>query len=687
MLTFGIMLENIQKYLKIAAVRYDLLFASLIIFVLMIILIPIPSALIDSLLTLSISISIVILVAVIFSEKPLDFSSFPTVLLLATLLRLSVNIASTRAILINGHIGTLAAGHIIETFGMFVMSGSLIVGVIIFSILTIINFIVITKGAGRIAEVSARFSLDAMPGKQMSIDADLSAGIINEETAKSKRAELEEESTFFGAMDGASKFVRGDAIAGIMITFVNFLGGSIVGVIEKKMLFTKALQTYTILTIGDGLVSQIPSLIVSVAAGLLVSKGRMEGSTEKAILKQIAKDPKSLGLTSAFLLLIGLMPGMPAMPFFIISTIMLSSVYMRIQDTKTKKAEEKALQEKLSSQAETYENQVKHDLIKIELGSQILSLAHKDGNLKNQINAMKREFINELGFVIPQTRIQDNFLIGGQEYFIKIRGITCAKGELYCNMLLVMTTDELHSLNGKKVLEPVFSLPAIWINEFDKQKAVANGYIIADPPTVLVTHLRETIKENIEELVTYSSVQNLIANIGEEYQKMAGEIIPSQITVNTLQKVIQMLLSESISIRDLPKIIECTAEAYKANQNLAYVTEYVRMNLSKQISNFYASDKKIIRVVVLSQKWENEFLKNINVDGSFAVSPDNLKQFMTELKPMLEKHSSEEKNVLLCKPMLRTHIRDIVRKLNSNMPVLSQNEIHSKYSIEIIAHV
>ncbi|MDZ5762832.1 Flagellar biosynthesis protein FlhA N-terminal domain protein [Candidatus Cyrtobacter comes] len=505
-------LFNAGLYLK----HRDLLFAISILLMIGVLIFPVPAIILDMLLSISISCSVVILMTVLFIEKPLDLSSFPSILLIITVLRLSLNVSTTRLILSNGHLGTSAAGHVVEAFGYFVMQGSIVIGTIVFAILTIINFVVITKGSGRIAEVAARFSLDSMPGKQMAIDADLSSGGITQDEAKKRRKVLEDESTFLGAMDGANKFVRGDAVAGLLITFINFVAGIVIGVVQKNMSFDTALHTYTILTIGDGLVSQIPALIVSIAAALLVTKSGDKGPADKEIFSQLAGYPKALAVSGSLAFFMAVIPGTPAAQFMIAGTILSVTAYLlyktKLPLEQTKKSEDSiSVQQKRSEQADDSIPNI--DVIRVELGYGLLSLTNEKASsskITDQIKGLRKQFAKELGIIIPSVRIQDNAQLGAEEYILKIKEIEVGKGKLKPNKLLIMdpTGNEI-KMHGDNTIEPAFGLKAKWIDKIDREEAVLNGYTVADPSTVVVTHLSELLKENISELLTYSEAQRL----------------------------------------------------------------------------------------------------------------------------------------------------------------------------------
>ena len=670
----------------------DIAFAIGILSIIFILLFPIPSILIDLLLGISITLSIVILTTSLFISKSLEFNSFPSTLLISTMLRLSLNIASTRLILSHGHLGTSSAGHLIEAFGAFVMQGSVVIGIIVFAILTIINFIVITKGSGRIAEVSARFSLDAMPGKQMSIDADLNAGIIDEHEAKQRRKTLEDESSFFGAMDGASKFVRGDAIAGLLITFINFVAGIIIGVVQKNMSFDNALHTYTLLTIGDGLVSQIPALIVSIAAGLLVTKSNSDESAEKAVIGQLGQYPHALGITSILLLLSSAIPGIPAIPFIFLSTVTGSIAYYthkthKVQETEDQLSKTHQESQDLEQQTQNISDSLKIDSIRVEIGHTLLPMTKRDDekNFLVQIKELRLQIAQELGFIMPSVRVVDNITLERDKYLIKIKDIQCAEGTIRPEKLLIINpSGSPIELSGEETIEPTFNIKAMWVDEHLHNRAVELGYTVVESSAVLLTHITETIKDNILELLTYTTTQELIENLSQEHKKLVADIIPTKVSISTIQQVLQNLLSERISIRDLPTIIEATAEKHAVTNNISLLTEHVRHKLARQISAKHANEQGILPVLMLSPKWEEEFVSNIvDKEQKLAMPPETLEEFITSCKTIFGTVITQGENpILLCTSHIRPYIKQIIERISNTIPVLAHQEIHSKIKIK-----
>jgi flagellar biosynthesis protein FlhA len=702
---------------KSALGRSDIFFAIGIIAILLVLLVPIPPVLLDLLLGVSITLSVLILMTVLFVEKPLALSSFPTILLIATMLRLALNIASTRLILSHGHEGTDAAGHVIEAFGTFVMGSSVLIGAIIFAILTIINFIVITKGSGRIAEVSARFSLDAMPGKQMAIDADLSAGLVTEDDAKRRRKELEDESSFYGSMDGASKFVRGDAIAGLLITFINFVAGIIIGTVQRDLEFSEALHTYTLLTVGDGLVTQIPALIVSTAAGLLVTKAGVSGSAEKAVLGQLSKYPSALGITSGLLLMLSLAPGIPMLPFLSLSVLTgyigyhMFKLGLKTSDL-TAVGQGNALMRGGAPSAggmmqpasaggdtaRTPEEQVSEfmtiDSLRLELGYGLLPLINyqKGHRLTEQIKALRRQMARELGFIIPAVRIQDNMQLPANTYVVKVKEIECGRGEIRSDMLLVMNpSGSKINLPGEETVEPTFGLPAMWIAEQYREEALFRNYTVVDPPTVVTTHLTEVIKENMPDLLSYVETQKMVDDLPKPQQKLVNEIIPSQITISGVQRILQNLLNELISIRDLPTIIEAIAEASRVTQNVTLITEHVRMRLNRQISTANTVEEGYIPILAMSPAWEQIFVEALSGTGDekvLSLAPSKIQEFINTVRKKYDQFALQgDMPILLTSPTIRPYVRSIIERFRPSTTVLSQNEIHPKSRIKTLGQL
>lgn len=681
-------------------VRPDVMFALGIITIILFMLVPIPPVMLDAGLAVSITFSVMILMTILFIQTPLEFSSFPTVLLVATSLRLGLNVASTRLILGDGHSGGDAAGTIIGSFGSFVIADNYVVGAIVFSILVIVNFVVITKGSGRIAEVAARFTLDAMPGKQMAIDSDLSSGLITEDEAKDRRLKLEQESTFFGAMDGAAKFVRGDAIAGLLITFVNIIGGIVIGTVSQGLSLGDAAATYTILTIGDGLVSQVPALIISVGAGLLVSKAGVEGSAEQALFKQFSAYPRALVMSSGLMFALGLVPGIPFMPFAILGTITGTLAFFAFKQN-AERAEEKAVAMALPGEPgaaapaeEPISKALAMDTIRLELGYGLLPLVQGEGSnkLTDQIKGLRRQLAEDMGYVLPAVRIQDNLQLPANNYVVKIKEIESGVGDVRPGMMMTMDpTGATITMPGEATTEPTFGLPAMWIDEQYREEAHFKGYTVVDAPTVITTHITEIIKDNMPDLMNYAETQKLLDEMPPEYQKLVADVIPGQVSVGGLQRVLQNLLSERVSVRDLPAILEGIAEAAAFTKNIAHITEHVRSRLSRQLCDSNTNQSSVMPLVTLSPDWEQAFGSALMGDGEdkqLAMPPSQLQEFIAAVREKYDELSAEgEVPVMLTSPAIRPYVRSVVERFRPQTIVMSQNEIHPKARIKTLGQI
>lgn len=686
---------------SINLLRPDIFFALGIVAIILFMLIPMPAFMLDAGLAISITMGILILMTVLFIQTPLEFSTFPTVLLISTALRLGLNIASTRLILKNGHEGTSAAGGIIEAFGTVIISGNYVVGAIVFSILVIVNFVVITKGSGRIAEVAARFALDAMPGKQMAIDSDLSSGMITEDEARDRRKKLEAESTFFGSMDGAAKFVRGDAIAGLLIVFINIIGGIIIGVAMQGMSFAEAAQNYTILTIGDGLVSQIPALIISVAAGLLVSKAGVDGSADQELFAQFSRYPTALAMCSGLMLTMGAVPAIPFAPFFVLSAITGALAYFAFQRNIVIEEEKaKALLAPKPGEAgakpaeEPIANALAMDIIRLELGYGLLPLVQGDGGnkLTDQVKGLRRQLAEDMGYVLPSVRIQDNLQLSSNEYVVIIKEIEAGRGEIRANMLLCMDpTGAAITLPGENTIEPTFGLPAMWISEQNREEAHFKGYTVVDAPTVITTHITEIIKDNMPDLLSYAETQKLLDELPQEYQKLVADVIPAQVTVGNLQRIIQNLLAERVSVRDLPTILEGVAEASAFTKNISRITEHVRGRLARQLCDAHADQSGTLTLLTLSPDWEQAFIESLAGDGEekqLAMMPSKLQEFITNVRDKYDSLAAQGLSpVLLTSPIIRPYVRSVIERFRGQTIVMSQSEIHPKAKIKTVGQI
>ena len=693
--------SDIKTMLK----RGDLALAFGILTILVVLILPLPSVVLDLFLAISITLSILILMTALFIQAPLEFSAFPTVLLISTMLRLSLNLASTRLILSHGHEGSAAAGHVIEAFGNFVMGGNFVIGIIVFAILVIVNFVVITKGSGRIAEVAARFQLDSMPGKQMAIDADLSAGLIDEKTAKERRKALEDESGFFGAMDGASKFVRGDAVAGLLVVFINIIGGMIIGMAQQSLSFGDAARSYTLLTVGDGLVTQIPALIVSTAAGLLVSKAAVSGAADKALMKQLSGYPQALGMSAGVMLVLAMLPGIPMLPFLALGSGAAALAWTSQKRNRAAAAEAKAASspEAVAAAAaaaeaaadEPISAALKIDDLKIELGYALLPLVNgPDGQdrLTEQIKALRRSLAIEMGFVMPAVRILDNVQLEANTYIIKIKEVDAGSGRIWPNQYMVMDpAGNQVDVPGIHTTEPTFGLPATWVDASLKEEASLKGYTVVDAATVVSTHLTELLKTNMSDLLSYGEVQKLLKDLPKEQGELIKDIVPSQITISGIQRVLQLLLAERISVRDLSTILEGIADALAFSRNPATLVEHVRARLARQICAQNTSINGYLPLIALSAKWEQAFAESIIGQGeerNLAMQPSKLSEFMTAVRDRFEQAAREgEAPVLVTSAAIRPFVRSLVERFRAQTTVLSQAEIHPRARLKTVGSI
>jgi len=684
------------------AIRSDVIFAFGIITIILFMLVPVPSIMLDGGLAISITFSVLILMTVLFIQTPLEFSTFPTVLLVSTSLRLGLNVASTRLILEYGHTGNSAAGGIIQAFGTFIIGSNYVIGAIVFAILVIVNFVVITKGSGRIAEVAARFTLDAMPGKQMAIDSDLSSGMITEDEAKERRKKLESESTFYGAMDGAAKFVRGDAIAGLLIVFVNIIGGVVIGAVMQDMTLAEAASNYTILTIGDGLVSQIPALVVSVSAGLLVSKAGIDGSAEQELFTQISRYPNALAMSAGLMLTLGLVPAIPFLPFATLAgatgTLAFFSYQRKLALEETAKAA--AVKPKPGEPGgppvteEPIAKALAMDTIRLELGYGLLPLVQGEGGnkLTDQIKGLRRQLAEDMGYVLPAVRIQDNLQLAANAYAVIVKEIEAGRGEVRANMLLCMDpAGGAITLPGESTVEPTFGLPAMWLQEQYREEAHFKGYTVVDAPTVVTTHLTELIKDNMPDLLNYAETQKLLNELPQDYQKLVADVIPGQVTVGGLQRILQNLLGERVSIRDLPAILEGVSEAAGYTKSLARITEHVRRRLSRQLCDANTDMSGVLVLITLSPEWEQAFIESLVGDGEekqLAMAPTRLQDFITATRNRYNELAAQSVSpILLTSPMVRPYVRSVVERFRPQTVIMSQGEVHPKAKIKTMGHV
>lgn len=661
--------------------------------------VPLPEILLDLLIAMSITIGVLILFVALFSTSALDFSSFPTVLLISTLFRLSLNVASTRLILLNGNQGPGAAGAIIKSFGEFVVGGNVIVGIIVFLILVIINFVVITKGTGRIAEVAARFTLDAMPGKQMAIDADLNAGLIDEKEAKDRRSRIQRESDYFGALDGASKFVRGDAIAGLIITSINILGGLLVGITQFGMTASDAFQSYATLTVGDGLVSQIPALIISIAAGVAVTKASAENKLSVDLKAQVFGNVQALYVATFVLTAFALIPGLPFVPFLLLAlaTFAMATASKRQSAEAALQLEsenELQLQQELSEEPEDIASLLPIDVLGLELGYGLIPLVdeEQDGELLKRVKAIRRQMALDFGFIVPPLHIKDNLELSPGEYSITIKGIEVARSELMVGHFLAMKTGEVdEDIPGVDTVEPAFGLPAVWIASEDEERAQFAGYTVVDLPTVLATHITEILKTHSHEFIGRQEAQKLLDSFAKAEPKVVEELIPGLLPLGAVQKVLQNLLREQVSIRDLHTVLETLADAAYVTKEPDLLTEHVRQSLSRQITRQYQTPDGMLPLITLSQELENQIANSIQDSGQGAylgLSPAVAQMIINGIDSMMERFTlNNYQPVLLCSPLIRPHVRRLVERFLPNLIVLSHNEVAQDVRIEALGMV
>lgn len=663
---------------------------------------PIPPGILDFLLTINISLAVIILLVCLYTNEPLDYSSFPTILLIATLFRLGLNVSSTRLILLNGE-----AGHVIQSFGEFIVGGNYVVGAVIFVILVIINFMVITGGATRVAEVSARFTLDSMPGKQMSIDADLNSGLIDEAEAKSRRRKIERETNFYGTMDGASKFVKGDATAGIIITVINIIGGLIIGMIQLKMNFMNALSTYTILTVGDGLVSQIPALLISTATGLIVSRASgQDNSLSGDINKEMFSDPRVLGVVSGLLGFLGIIPGMPTIPFLTMAMLLGVLAYYRVQEKKKvteaelkEKEEAKKLEKtgkrKKKATRESVLELLAVETIEIEVGYRLVPLLNieQGGDLLERIAQIRRQTALDLGIVLPSIRVRDNLQLSPNTYQIKLKGIAIESGDVYPERSLAMNSSGANNdpnLTGINAIEPAFGLPALWIEEKDKDYAEAYGYTVVSPSAVISTHLTEVIKKNASEILSRADVQQLIDNLKKEVNEDYVTDLMKDLNVADVQQVMQNLLRERVPVRDLKTILENMSLQSKLNKNYDFLTEQARQALARNICKQNLADSGELLAITLAPDVENIIAQGVSPDGqSLTLEPDFTRRLLDSMNSELERAISSSGNqpVILCSSPIRLAFRRLIERTYPQITVMSYNEISSNTKAKSIGTV
>lgn len=675
----------------------DAFFAGGIVAMLTILFLPIPPILIDLGLAFSIALSALILMVALWIQRPLDFSAFPTVLLIATILRLALNVATTRLILSRGGEGEQAAGHVVAGFSKFVMGGDFVIGLIIFAILVTVNFVVITKGATRIAEVGARFTLDAIPGKQMAIDADLSAGLIDDKEAQRRRRELEEESSFFGAMDGASKFVRGDAIAGLIITAINIFGGIIIGVTHHGLTLSRAADVYTKLSVGDGLVTQMPALIVSLSAGLLVSKGGTRGSAEQAVLRQLGGYPRAVSAASLMMFVLALMPGLPMAPFVLLGSVMAFVGYSlpkRQAAAKQKEDARKAEERAQNDAKESVKESLKTAEIELSLGSHLsVHLLGSRNELAHRVAKIRKKFAKQYGFVIPEIKLSDNLSIDPKGYQIRIHDTRVAHGELRLGEVMVLVDkDGKPDVPGDEVIEPAFGMKALWVTEAFTEEVKRQGCKPVDNLSVLLTHLSEVLRANLSQLLSYKDMRGLLDRLEPEYKRLVDDLCPSQISYSGLLAILKILLGERVSIRNLHLILEAIAEIAPHVRRSEQVAEHVRMRLAQQICGDL-SDNGVLNVLRLGNRWDLAFHQSLKRDAKgdvveFDADPRLIEQFATEASAAVRKFTEDGTSVVLAvTPEARPYVRMILERVFPTLPILSHVEVARSAEIRALGAI
>jgi len=669
----------------------------------LLLILPIPPFLLDLLLTVSISLSMLVLLVILYVRQPAEFTGFPTLLLFITLYRLALNVASTRLILLDGY-----AGHIIQAFGSVVVRGNYVVGMVVFLILTLINFIVITKGAGRIAEVAARFTLDALPGKQMAIDAELNAGLINENEARSRRRSVEGEADFYGAMDGASKFVRGDAVAAILITLINIVGGFAIGILQKGMTMSEALQRFTILSIGDGLVSQIPALITSTAAGILITRATSKNDLGRELGRQLLFYPRALTMLSVMLAVMSIMPGLPMMPFLILSIITgllsysihkhgmpeLAAVTTTSATTglRGKAGETKPAGAATAGEArvaDKLENLLLLDTLQIELGYGLVSMAdtQKGGDLLERVTGVRRNFATEMGVLIPPIRLRDNLQLGTNEYRFLLKGNSIAQGQLMpMHWLAMNATNSKTALKGIPTVEPVFQLPATWVTGVERKSAEVAGYTVVDAPSVLVTHLSESVRHHCHEILTRQDVQLLLDNLKQSNPAVVNELIPAQLSVGQVQRILQNLLAEGISIRNLGGILEKVGDYAAYTKNPDELSEHARRALGSQLTKPFQTENGGLRAITIDPKLEQQLAQGVRqspTEVALVIEPKLAKHVIDALSRFVQQMlSAGHPPVVLCAPQLRLAFRRFFENTFSDLAVLSYAEIPARMQVQ-----
>jgi len=675
----------------------DILLASGVVTILFVMLIPLPTPFIDFMLSVSISLALVVLITAMFMTSPLEFSIFPSLLLITTLLRLALNVATTRAILLHGDEGTGAAGSVIQSFGEFVVGGNYAVGIVIFMILYILNKTVIVSGTTRIAEVAARFTLDAMPGKQMAVEADLNAGLINEEEANEKREYMRREADFYGAMDGAGKFVSGDVKAGLMITGINIVGGFLIGVIQKDMLWVDAAQTYTLLTIGDGLIATIPSLIISTSAGIIVSRAAAEAKMGEEFIGQLSFHHRALKLVSCILVVFGIVPGMPTIPFLTLAVIVYVAGYLSSKQQTELVGDIDELDQKEVSTLDTPEEVqalLPLDQLELEVGYGLIPLVDEEqsGNLLSRIRSIRRQFALDMGVVVPSLHLRDNLQLKPGEYRVLIKGNPIASAELLIDHFLAMDPgDAKHRIEGVETMEPAFNLPAVWIPEAQKEEAMLAGYTVVDPSTVIATHLTEVFRRNLHEFIGRQETQELLDNLSKRAPKAVESLVPAVLSVGGVQKVLQALVEENVSIRDLLTIVETLADYGSATQDPVQLTEYVRAKMARTIVKPYMGEEGVLPIITMSQQIDEILagaMRPAEQGGYLALEPGTAQQIIQAINRSTEEAMvADGQPILLVSPQIRTQLAQLLTRFIPTLPVISQAEIPADVKIQSAATV
>ncbi len=685
-------LRKFEKYTKNA----DLFMAFGLVSVLAVMLIPLPPFLLDIALTLSLTLSILILLVALYTRKPLDFSVFPSLLLITTLFRLALNVASTRLILTEGHNGPQAVGQVISAFGQFVVGNNYVIGFVVFVILVVINFVVITKGSGRVAEVAARFTLDAMPGKQMSIDADMNAGLITEKEARQRRREIEMEADFYGSMDGASKFVRGDAIAGIIITIVNIVGGLFIGMFQRNLDLATAAKYYTMLTIGDGLVAQIPALIVSTAAGIVVTRNSGGQDMGQDLARQLFMKWKALAIVSGILTMLGIVPGLPGLPFFFMSALLGVTAWMirRLDQDKEDVAKKHVQDEATKPKKENIESLLPLDLIELEVGYALINVveSNQSGDLLERIVSIRKQFALDLGIVIPSIHIRDNLQLNPGEYRVMIKGNKVAGGTLRADCMLAMDPGNVSArVDGIATKEPAFGLDAIWISKNSKEEAEIAGYTVVDLPTVMATHITEVIRAHAYELFGRHEADSLIENLKKQYPKVVEDLIPNVLALGVVVRVLQNLLKEHVSIRDLRTIFEALADEGSRTKDTEMLTENVRKSLARTITRKYMNDEGQVQVMTMGRQLEemvSNSLLQTEQGVQLVMDPHSAQDMINRIARTIETHPEiAGQPILLTSPTARRHIHKLTARFIPQLIVLSHNEITTDANISSVGQV